>query len=322
MEQSFPCTSSESWVNFNLRCCDISLLWDQREILLPWLYSWGFINLLCWWEIGNSGSFLYCLGGQKFWILSCVVWGLRNSESSPGLFEGSEILNPSFIVWGVRNSQSFLYCFGGSEFWLLSCVVWGIRNSESSPVWFGGSEILNPSFIVWGVRNSDSSPLLFGGSEILNPLLCCLVDQKFWILHLLFGGSEILTPLHCCLGGQIFWLLSIVVWGGQKFWLLSCVVWGVRNSESSSVFFGGSEILNPLLCCLQDQKFWLLYFFVWGIRNSESSPVFFEEPNKVEIKNRKLLGRILRFLANRETFPVSFNTKLRLRGNCKNRLWN
>ena len=96
----------------------------------------------------------------------------------------------------------------------------------------------------------------------------------------------------------------------------------IRNSESSPVLFGGSEILNPLLCCLEDQKFRLLYFFVSGIRNSESSPVFFGEPNKVEIKNRKLLGRILRFLANRETFPVSFNTRLRLRGNCKNPLWN
>ena len=100
--------------------------------------------------IRNSESFLYCLGGQKFGLLLCCV-------------EGSEILNPSFIVWGVRNS-------------------------DSSPVLFGGSEILNPSFIVWGVRNSDSSPLLFvsesppvlfGGSEILNPLLCCLEGQKF-----------------------------------------------------------------------------------------------------------------------------------------------
>ena len=189
--------------------------------------------------------------------------------------------------------------------------------------------------LVWGIRNSESSPVLFRASEILNPLLCCLEDQKFWILScvvwgirnsdsspVLFGGSEILTPLLCCLGDQKFWILFCVVWGsrnsesspvlfrGQKFIILSCVVWG-------------SEILTPLLCCLGDQKFCrLLSCVVWGIRNSESSPLLFGEPNKVEIKNRKLLGRILRFLANRQTFPVSFNTSLRLRRNCKNHLWN
>ena len=42
--------------------------------------------------------------------------------------------------------------------------------------------------------------------------------------------------------------------------LLCCL--RVRNSESSPVLIGGSEILNPLLCCL-------------GVRNSESSPVLF-----------------------------------------------
>ena len=45
--------------------------------------------------------------------------------------------------------------------------------------------------------------------------------------------------------------------------------------------------------------------------------MLFGGQNKVEIKNRKLLGRVLRFVANRETFPVSFNTSLRLRVNCK-----
>ena len=161
---------------------------------------------------------------------------------------------------------------------------------------FGGSEILN-LLCCLGIRNSESSPLLFGGSEILNPLLCCLGDQKFWL------------RLLCCLGGQ-------------KLWLLAFVVWGIRNSESSPVLFGASEILNPLLCCLGDQKFRLLSSVVWGVRNSDSSPLLFGRPNKVEIKNRKLLGRILRFLANRETFIVSFNTSFRLRVNCKNHLWN
>ena len=47
----------------------------------------------------------------------------------------------------------------------------------------------------------------------------------------------------------------------QKFLILSCVHGGIRNSESSPVFCGGSEILNPILCS-------------WGIRNSESSHPF------------------------------------------------
>ena len=175
----------------------------------------------------------------------------------------SEILDP-------------LLCYlGDHKFWLLSFVDW----EGAGLCCLGDQKFWLSSCVVWGVRNFDSSPVLFGGSEILNPLLCCLGDQKFWILPLLFGGSEILTPLLCCLGGQ-------------KFWLLSCVVWGIRHSQSSPVSFGGSEILNPLLCCLEDEKFWLRYFFVWEIRNSESSPVFFGEPNKVDIKNRKLLGKI------------------------------
>ena len=152
---------------------------------------------------------------------------------------------------------------------------------------FGGSEILN-LLCCLEIRNSESSPVLFGGSEILNPLLCCLGDQKFWILSCVVWGSEILNPLLCFLG--------------------------IRNSESSPVLIGGSEILNPECCLavrnsespsvlLGDQKFRILSRVVWGIF-------------------RKLLRRILWSLANRETFPMSFNTSLRLRVNCKTRLWN
>ena len=123
-------------------------------------------------------TFLYCIflyWDQKFWILSCVVWGIRNSES-PVLF-------------------------GNQKFWILSCVVWGIRNSESPSVLFGGSEILNllcclgvvNPLLCWlggGGKNSESSPALIGGSA---PLCCLgvrnsessppsLRDQKFSIL--------------------------------------------------------------------------------------------------------------------------------------------
>ena len=120
----------------------------------------------------------------------------------------------------------------------------------------------------------------------------------------------------------------------RKIWSFSQVVWVIRNSDSTTIFlgipkywkpscnvflFGESEILNLLPCCLGGQKFWISsvvwgseilnpLLCSWGIRNSESSPV--------------LLGRFLWFLANRETFPVSFNTSLRLRVNCKNRLRN
>ena len=105
---------------------------------------------------------LCCSGGQKFWLLSFVVWGIRHSESSPSLFGGSEILNP------------LLCCLGDPKFWILSFLVWGIRNSDSSPLLFGGRKFWILSFVVWGIRNSESSPVLFGGSEILTPLLCAL----------------------------------------------------------------------------------------------------------------------------------------------------
>ena len=81
---------------------------------------------------------LCCLGIQKFWILSCVVWG-------------SEILNPLLCCLGVRNSESSPVLSGGQKFWILSCAVWG-------------SEILNSLLCSWGMRNSESSSVLFGGS--------------------------------------------------------------------------------------------------------------------------------------------------------------
>ena len=153
----------------------------------------------------------------------------------------------SLVVWVIRNSDSTTIFLGVPKFWKSSCIVFLFRGLEILyPLFcFWESEILNPFLCCLGIRNSESSPVLFWGSEILTPLLCCLGDQKFWISCVVWG-SEILNPLLCC-------------FGGQKFWILSCVVWGIRNSESSPVLFGGSEILN-LLCCL-------------GVRNSGSSPV-------------------------------------------------
>ena len=210
--------------------------------------------------------------------------------------------------------------------WSFSQVVWVIRNSDSTTIFLGVLKYWKPSCIVF----------LFRGSEILYPLLCCLGDQKFWIscvvweseiLNLLcclgirnsesspvlFGGSETLNPLLCCLGDQKFWILSCVVWGSEILNPLLCFL-GIRNSESSPVLIGGSEILNPE-CCL-------------GVRNSESPSVLLGD-QKFRILSRvvwgifrKLLGRILWSLANRETFPMSFNTSLTLRVNCKTRLWN
>ena len=96
-------------------------------------------NISRYYTLNPPVRYMYCLGDQKFCILSRGVWGIRNS-GSPVLFGGSEILYP--LPW----------CVGDQKFWI-SCVVWGIKNSVSSPVVCGGSEILK--------------------------LLCCLRDQKF-----------------------------------------------------------------------------------------------------------------------------------------------
>ena len=79
---------------------------------------------------------------------------------------------------GVRNSESSPVLFGGSEILDLLCCF-GVRNSESSPVLFGGSEIVNPLLCSRGIRNSDSTPVLLGRSEILNALLCCCRGMRF-----------------------------------------------------------------------------------------------------------------------------------------------
>ena len=103
----------------------------------------------------------------------------------------------------------------------------------------------------------------------------CLGDQKFWLHNYTLRGSEMLkTFLYCIflygirnsvssplLFGESEILTPLLCClGDQKFWI-SCVVWQ-------------SEVLNPLLCCLGNQKFWILFCVIWGIRNSESSVLF------------------------------------------------
>ena len=122
--------------------------------------------------------------------------------------------------------------------------------------------------------------------------------------------KKILNPLLCCLG------------------IRNCesspVFLGIRNSESTRVLFGRSAILDVLLCFC---KGWHLLMNCrlcsLRIKKLEFLPVFYGELSSrdkkfrqsFERKNRRLLGRILWFLANGETFPVSFNTSLRLRVN-------
>ena len=167
-------------------------------------------------------------------------------------------------------------------------------------LWFNVAT-LDVTLALQGIRNSESSPVFFGGSEILKPFL------------VFFGGSEILNPFWCSLGDQ-------------KFWTFSSFLWEIRNSEPFLMFFGGSEILNPLLCCLGDQKFWIVFYGGTSrdkkFKNRLVSYAWLKHYISVQIKNRKLLGRIFSFLANWETFPLSFKTSLRFLVYCKNCLWN
>ena len=132
-----PCTAPEPCADSNLKFWNISLLWDQREKYKVSLRLFGLSGIL----IPQQ----YILRGQKYWIPSCIVWGIRNSECS----------------------SVFL---GDQKFWILSCVIWGIRNSES-PVLFWGSEILN-LLCCLGDQKLWILSCVLGGSEVLNPLLC------------------------------------------------------------------------------------------------------------------------------------------------------
>ena len=143
--------------------------------------------------------------------------------------------------------------------------------------------------------------------------MCWLQPQILKHITALRPERKKMKFLSGCLGYQKFWFHSYTLRGSEmlKTFLYCIFVYGIRNSVSSPLLFGESEILTPLLCCLGDQKFWiscvvwqsevlnpLLYclgnqkfwilscvgwggqkFWIlscvnWGIRNSES-PVLF-----------------------------------------------
>ena len=124
------------WNNQSLHCSR-TMCWLQPQIwrhftaLRPERKIWSFSQVV--WVIRNSASTTIFLGVPKYWKPSCIVF----------LFRGSEILYPllcwlgnqkfwilSCVVWGIINFESPVL-FGNQKFWLLFCVVW----------W---SEILNP----------------------------------------------------------------------------------------------------------------------------------------------------------------------------------
>ena len=120
----------------------------QNHVLTP---TSNFETFHCFETREKNIKFLSgCLGYQEFWFHNSIFLGVQ------------KYWIPSCIVWEIRNSECSSVFLGDQKFWILSCVIWGIRNSES-PVLFWGSEILNPLLCYWGIRNSESSPVLFWG---------------------------------------------------------------------------------------------------------------------------------------------------------------
>ena len=72
---------------------------------------------------------------------------------------------------------------------------------------------------------------------------------------------------------------------GSKILNLLCCLWD-QNFSILSWVPGGSEILNPLLCCLGGHKFWISCV-VWGIRISQYSPVYLRD-QKFRIPSARL----------------------------------
>ena len=137
VEQSFPCTSSESWVNFNLGFWDISLLWDQREIFSEFLWGCLGYQKFCFHACILGGSSISCVDGKSE-ILTPLLCCLRDQKFwiLPLLFGGSEILTPLLCCLGGQKFWiPLLCCLGDQKFWLFSC-----QNSDSSLVLFGGQK--------------------------------------------------------------------------------------------------------------------------------------------------------------------------------------
>ena len=118
-----------------------------------------------------------------------------------------------------------------------------------------------------GTFSPCTAPESFGDSNL-----------RFWGISLLWDQREkYKVSVSGCLGYQKFWFHNYILLGVPKYWKPSCIVF----------LFRGSEILYPLLCCLENQKFLILSCVVWGseilnpllcswgMRNSESSSVLF-----------------------------------------------
>ena len=170
---------------------------------------------------------------------------------------------------------------GDQKFWIFSCVI-----------------------AIVGIRNSEFFSVFLGGSEILNFCLCSWGDQKFWIFACVLGGirnSEFLP--ECVLGGIRNSEFLPVLLGDQKFWIFSCVIGGIRNSEFFPVFLGGSEILNPLLCCWGCQRSWIPSC---GLRGSFGFYAWLRHSNEVWVKNGRFAWMNFVIPCKQGNFPCQF----------------
>ena len=89
--------------------------------------------------------------------------------------------------------------------------------------------------------------------------MCWLQPQILKHITALRPERKKIKFLSGCLGDQKFWLHNYTLRGSEmlKTFLYCIFLYGIRNSVSSPLLFGESEILTPLLCCLGDQKFWI-----------------------------------------------------------------
>ena len=87
--------------------------------------------------------------------------------------------------------------------------------------------------------------------------MCWLQPQILKHITALRPERKKIKFLSGCLGDQRFWLHNYTLRGSEmlKTFLYCIFLYGIRNSVSSPLLFGESEILTPLLCCLGDQKF-------------------------------------------------------------------
>ena len=75
---------------------------------------------------------------KNFWILFCVVWGIRNSESSP-VFLGIRNSESTRALFGRSAILDALLCFCKGWHLLMNCRLCSLRikKLESLPVFYG-----------------------------------------------------------------------------------------------------------------------------------------------------------------------------------------